>query len=143
MATNPYKPPHLRQRFRYFYKDTFPGHLYLRPIKRKPRSEVKRIRSSATKRLWQSENYRQAVSVGVKKSWENAEVRNRRCKAIKKKARLSALERWRRPEYREVMRRVQVRKWHKASRECKARMSNVLRRSEVSKYPSTKRVRKI
>ena len=128
MATQPNKRCSVYKGFKYIYDDRCPGRIIITPVKRKSRAEIRRIRSSVSKRLWQRAVYRQAVSSGVKNSWKDPEVRRKRCKGIKKKAHTLALKRWRDPKYRQTMRQVQILKWHRASPECKIRMSNVLNR---------------
>ena len=61
----------------------------------------------------------------MKNSWKDPEVRRKRVEGIKKKASAAALKRWEDPKYREIMRQVQILKWHRASPECKARMNNI------------------
>ncbi len=129
MATQPNKRCSVYKGFKYIYDDRFPGRIIIKPVKRKSKAEIRRIRSLMSKRLWQRADYRQAVSSGVKNSWKDPEIRRRCCKGIKKKAHALALKRWRDPKYRQTMRQVQILKWHRASPECKARMNNLPNRS--------------
>ena len=91
--------------------------------------DVRRIRRSASKLLWRREDYRQAVSAGVRNSLRNPEVRRKRVEGIKKKATAAALKRWQDPKYRQTMRWMQIQNWQRADPECKARMTNLPNRS--------------
>lgn len=128
MATQPIKRCSVYKGFKYIYDDRCPGRIIITPVKRKSRAEIRRIRSSVSKRLWQRADYKQAVSSRVKNSWKDPEVRRKRVEGIKKKASAAALKRWGHPRYRQTMRQVQIHKWHRASPECKVRMSNVMNR---------------
>lgn len=130
MATHPNKPSSVYKGFKYIYEDRCFARILVIPVKRKCRAEIRRIRSMVSKRLWQKENYRKAVSAGVRKSWQDPEVRRKRVEGMTKKASAAALKRWQDPKYRKIMRQVQIRKWHMASPECRARMSNLPNRTQ-------------
>ncbi len=129
MATHLNRPSSVYKGFKYIYEDRFLGHIKIKPLKRKFWGEVRRIRRSASKRLWERADYSQAVSIGVRNSWRDPEVRRKRVEGIKKKASADALKRWQDPKYRQTMSQVQIDKWHRASPECKARMNNLPNRS--------------
>ena len=128
MSTQPIKRCSVYKGFKYIYDDRCPGRIIIKPVKRKKsKAEIRRIRSSVSKRLWQRADYRQAVSSGVRNSWRDPEVRRKRVEGIKKKGSAAALKRWQDPKYRQTMSQVQILKWHRASPECKARMNNLPR----------------
>jgi len=129
MATHLNRPSSVYKGFKYIYEDRFLGRILKKPVKRKFWGEVRRIRRSASKLLWKKADYRQAVSIGVRNSWRDPEVRRKRVEGIKKKASAAALKRWQDSKYRQTMREVQILKWHRAGLECKARMNNLPNRS--------------
>ncbi len=129
MATHLNRPSSVYKGFKYIYEDRFLGRIRIKPVKQKFWGEVRHIRRSVSKRLWERADYRQAVSIGVRNSWRDPEVRRKRVVGIKKKASAAALKRWQDPKYKEIMHEVQILKWHRASPECKARMNNLPNRS--------------
>jgi hypothetical protein len=85
MATHLNRPSSVYKGFKYIYEDRFIGRIRIKPVKRIFWGEVRRIRRSASKLLWRRADYRQAVSAGVRNSWQNPEVRRKRVEGIKKK----------------------------------------------------------
>ena len=92
MATHLNRPSSVYKGFKYIYEDRFLGHIRIKPVKRKFWGEVRRIRRSVSKRLWERADYRQAISIGVRNSWRDSEMRRKCTKVMKKTATAAALK---------------------------------------------------